>query len=60
MHGLKVNVDGINIHYERVGTGEHHVLLLPGSLGIYLLYSFIIHFYCYETHVVFIKRNIAH
>lgn len=29
----KVNVDGVNINYLRVGTGEHPVLLLPGAVG---------------------------
>ncbi|XP_043265011.1 valacyclovir hydrolase-like [Colletes gigas] len=29
----KVNVDGVNINYLRVGTGEHVVLLLPGAMG---------------------------
>ncbi|CAG2159277.1 unnamed protein product [Oppiella nova] len=33
MLGQKVSVDGLNIHYERVGTGKHTVLLLPGALG---------------------------
>lgn len=29
----KINVNGININYARVGTGEHPVLLLPGAVG---------------------------
>ncbi|CAG2109589.1 unnamed protein product, partial [Medioppia subpectinata] len=29
--GQKVAVNGFNIHYERVGTGQHTVLLLPGG-----------------------------
>ncbi|KOC68981.1 Valacyclovir hydrolase [Habropoda laboriosa] len=29
----KINVDGWNINYLRVGTGEHPVLLLPGAVG---------------------------
>ncbi|CAL7934698.1 unnamed protein product [Xylocopa violacea] len=29
----KVNVDGVNINYLRVGIGEHPVLLLPGAVG---------------------------
>lgn len=29
----KVNVDGSNINYVRVGIGNHPVLLLPGALG---------------------------
>lgn len=33
MLGQKVEIDGIWIHYERVGTGPEKVLLLPGGLG---------------------------
>ncbi|XP_076173698.1 serine hydrolase BPHL-like [Ptiloglossa arizonensis] len=29
----KINVDGVDINYVSVGTGEHPVLLLPGSTG---------------------------
>ncbi|XP_076173701.1 serine hydrolase BPHL-like isoform X2 [Ptiloglossa arizonensis] len=29
----KVNVDGLNINYLSVGTGEHPILLLPGAAG---------------------------
>ncbi|KAI1301853.1 Valacyclovir hydrolase [Halotydeus destructor] len=29
----KVQVDGINLHYEKVGHGPENVLLLPGALG---------------------------
>ncbi|KAK2576965.1 hypothetical protein KPH14_011929 [Odynerus spinipes] len=29
----KVNVDGVDINYVRVGTGDHPVLLLPGAIG---------------------------
>ncbi|XP_014484485.1 PREDICTED: valacyclovir hydrolase [Dinoponera quadriceps] len=29
----KVNVNGMDINYARVGTGDHPVLLLPGALG---------------------------
>ncbi|XP_032665988.1 valacyclovir hydrolase [Odontomachus brunneus] len=29
----KVNVNGTDINYARVGTGDHPVLLLPGALG---------------------------
>ncbi|XP_059158785.1 valacyclovir hydrolase-like isoform X2 [Physella acuta] len=29
----KKNVDGIDFHYEVIGKGEHHVLLIPGALG---------------------------
>ncbi|CAG2115724.1 unnamed protein product, partial [Medioppia subpectinata] len=31
--GQKVAVNGFNIHYEKVGTGQHTVLLLPGAIG---------------------------
>ena len=31
--GQKVSIKGINIHYEKVGTGDHNLLLLPGALG---------------------------
>jgi hypothetical protein len=30
----RLDVDGVNIYYERAGTGEHVVLLLPGVLGM--------------------------
>ncbi|RWS26616.1 valacyclovir hydrolase-like protein [Leptotrombidium deliense] len=33
MRGQKVEVNGINIHYEKIGNGSHVVLLLPGALG---------------------------
>ncbi|XP_076173697.1 serine hydrolase BPHL-like [Ptiloglossa arizonensis] len=29
----KINVDGVDINYVSVGTGEHPVLLLPGATG---------------------------
>lgn len=29
----KVNVDGLDINYVRVGSGDHPVLLLPGAMG---------------------------
>lgn len=32
-NGEKVSINGIDIHYERVGNGEHKLLLLPGALG---------------------------
>jgi hypothetical protein len=32
--GEKISVNGINIHYERVGNGGHNLLLLPGALGL--------------------------
>ena len=31
--GQKVGVNGVDIHFERVGTGDHTLLLLPGALG---------------------------
>nr|XP_002127049.2 valacyclovir hydrolase-like [Ciona intestinalis] len=31
--GSKVMVNGVNLYYEKVGTGEHVVLLVPGALG---------------------------
>ncbi|GFN97537.1 valacyclovir hydrolase [Plakobranchus ocellatus] len=30
---LKERVNGVDIHYEKTGQGEHPVLLLPGALG---------------------------
>ncbi|RWS02616.1 valacyclovir hydrolase-like protein [Dinothrombium tinctorium] len=33
MRGEKLEVNGINIHYEKVGNGSNIVLLLPGVLG---------------------------
>ncbi|XP_055451121.1 valacyclovir hydrolase [Psammomys obesus] len=29
----KILVNGVNLHYHRVGEGEHTILLLPGMLG---------------------------
>ncbi|CAG2122741.1 unnamed protein product, partial [Medioppia subpectinata] len=29
----RIEIDGRNLYYERAGTGEHVVLLLPGVLG---------------------------
>lgn len=31
--GSKVVVNNVSIHYEKVGTGNHALLLLPGALG---------------------------
>lgn len=31
--GQKVEVDGIDIYYEKAGTGDHVVFFLPGALG---------------------------
>ncbi|CAG2182959.1 unnamed protein product, partial [Oppiella nova] len=33
MLGQKIEIDGILIHFEKVGTGPEKVLLLPGGLG---------------------------
>lgn len=33
MRGEKVDVNGYQIHYEKVGTGGNIVLLLPGGIG---------------------------
>jgi len=30
----KLDIDGFNIYYEKAGTGDHVVLLLPGALGL--------------------------
>ncbi len=30
----KVEVNGAAIHYDKIGHGKHHVLLLPGALGM--------------------------
>lgn len=30
----KVAVNGVHLHYQRTGEGEHAVLLLPGMLGM--------------------------
>ncbi len=35
MSGQKIEIDGINIHYERVGDGPDIILLLPGGIGNY-------------------------
>lgn len=29
----KLSVNGVNLHYQRAGEGEHSLLLLPGALG---------------------------
>ncbi|XP_043075960.1 LOW QUALITY PROTEIN: valacyclovir hydrolase [Puntigrus tetrazona] len=29
----KVSVNGVSLHYQRTGNGNHAVLLLPGALG---------------------------
>ena len=33
MSGTKVQVDNFEIYYEKHGTGDHHLLLIPGILG---------------------------
>lgn len=33
MPGEKIDLNGVNIHYEKVGTGSIVVLLLPGGIG---------------------------
>ncbi|XP_054156809.1 valacyclovir hydrolase-like [Oppia nitens] len=33
MPGQKIAVNGLQIHYERIGNGNHTVLLLPGAFG---------------------------
>lgn len=35
IHGLETEIEGLNIHYKKVGNGNHNVLLLPGALGMY-------------------------
>jgi len=30
----RLDVDGFNIYYEKAGTGDCVVLLLPGALGL--------------------------
>lgn len=30
----KVAVNGVHLHYQQTGEGEHAVLLLPGMLGL--------------------------
>lgn len=32
-----LQINGFNIHYEKYGTGEHIVLLIPGAVGKHLL-----------------------
>ena len=34
IHGLTTQIEGHKIHYEKVGSGERNVLLLPGALGM--------------------------
>ena len=36
LHGLRAEIEGVKIHYEKVGNGDHKVLLLPGALGMLL------------------------
>lgn len=33
MASSKVTVNGVQLHYQRVGEGDHAVLLMPGMLG---------------------------
>ena len=30
----RVAVNGVHLHYQRTGEGEHAVLLLPGMVGL--------------------------
>lgn len=32
-------VDGVNIHYEKVGTGDQVLLIIPGAIGKSELFS---------------------
>ena len=32
-HSQSATVNGISLHYEKVGKGNHPVLLIPGALG---------------------------
>ena len=41
MSGTKVKVDDFEIYYEKHGTGDHHLLLIPGVLG--KIFHFSIH-----------------
>lgn len=41
MSGTKVQVDDFEIYYEKHGTGDHHLLLIPGVLG--KIFHFSIH-----------------
>lgn len=33
-----VEINGFPIHYDKFGTGNHVVLLIPGALGKYIEY----------------------
>lgn len=33
MLGQKLEVNGVELHYEKIGTGSTVVLLLPGGIG---------------------------
>ncbi|MGH0134920.1 UNVERIFIED_CONTAM: hypothetical protein FKN15_004265 [Acipenser sinensis] len=37
----KKEVNGVSLHYQQTGRGNHGVLLLPGALGTSVMYSFI-------------------
>lgn len=42
--GHKVNVEGVDIFYEKVGHGQKTLILLPGSLGRLQVHALIILF----------------
>ena len=37
MSGNIIEIKGLSIHYEIIGTGKENVLLLPGGIGEYIV-----------------------
>lgn len=33
IHDFYEDIDGVRIHYEKVGNGEQVILLIPGAIG---------------------------
>ena len=47
MSGEKIDLDGVSVYYEKFGTGDHILFLLPGVLGklfiaLYVIFALIL------------------